>query len=47
MTGVNGGMTYTISVVFIEAAAPYGYTETQGGICATVIIIAGFVGGCK
>lgn len=38
-------MFYAISVIIIQAAAPYGYTDQQGGIAMAVLTIAGYVGG--
>lgn len=45
VAGVNCGMFYAISVIIIQAAAPYGYTDQQGGIAMAVLTIAGYVGG--
>lgn len=38
-------MFYAISVIIIQAAAPYGYTDQQGGIAMAVLTIAGYIGG--
>ena len=38
-------MFYAISVIIIQAAVPYGYTDQQGGIAMAVITIAGYAGG--
>ncbi|KAI9321652.1 major facilitator superfamily domain-containing protein [Dichotomocladium elegans] len=45
MTAVNAGMYFTIAVVIIEAAAPYGYSEQQSGIAGALLMFSGFVGG--
>ncbi|CDS05286.1 hypothetical protein LRAMOSA07815 [Lichtheimia ramosa] len=45
VAGVNCGMFYAISVIIIQAAAPYGYTDQQGGIAMAVLTIAGYIGG--
>ncbi|KAI7885413.1 MFS general substrate transporter [Lichtheimia hyalospora FSU 10163] len=45
VAGVNCGMFYAISVIIIQAAVPYGYTDQQGGIAMAVITIAGYAGG--
>lgn len=47
MASFNGGMAFTYSVVLIEAIAPYGYSEWEGGICVGVLTVSGFLGGRK
>lgn len=42
---VNAGMFYTMTVVIIEAAVPYGYNEQQSGIANALLMISGFAGG--
>ncbi|KAI7882838.1 MFS general substrate transporter [Lichtheimia hyalospora FSU 10163] len=42
---VNAGMFYTMTVVIIEAALPYGYNEQQSGIANALLMIGGFAGG--
>ncbi|KAI9484967.1 major facilitator superfamily domain-containing protein [Zychaea mexicana] len=44
-TAVNVGMFFTICVVVIEAATPFGYTEQQSGIAASMLMLSGFIGG--
>ncbi|KAI8144123.1 major facilitator superfamily domain-containing protein [Fennellomyces sp. T-0311] len=45
LTAVNAGMYFTISVVAIQATAPFGYTEQQSGIAASILMLSGFIGG--
>ncbi|CDH53564.1 cell surface receptor mfs transporter [Lichtheimia corymbifera JMRC:FSU:9682] len=42
---VNAGMFYTMTVVIIEAAVPYGYNEQQSGIANALLMLSGFAGG--
>lgn len=42
---VNAGMFYTMTVVIIEAAVPYGYNEQQSGIANALLMVSGFAGG--
>ncbi|KAI9321646.1 major facilitator superfamily domain-containing protein [Dichotomocladium elegans] len=41
-SAINCGMFYAISVIIIQAAAPYGYTDQQGGIAMAVLTISGY-----
>ncbi|KAG2198674.1 hypothetical protein INT47_001813 [Mucor saturninus] len=45
LASVTIGMVFTISVLVIEAITPYGYTDQQAGLCASVIVISGCFGG--
>lgn len=45
IASVSIGMVFSVSVLVIEAISPYGYTEQQAGICASIIVFSGFLGG--
>ncbi|KAI7849847.1 major facilitator superfamily domain-containing protein [Circinella umbellata] len=45
LTAINGGMYFTMSVVVIEAATPFGYSEQQSGIAASLLMLGGFISG--
>ncbi|KAI8096953.1 major facilitator superfamily domain-containing protein [Halteromyces radiatus] len=45
LASLNMGMAYSVSVLIIEAIMPLGYSDQDAGICAAMIVIAGFVGG--
>ncbi|KAI8377521.1 uncharacterized protein BYT42DRAFT_593777 [Radiomyces spectabilis] len=45
LSSIVMGMTFSISVLIMEAIVPYGYTEQQAGVCAAVIVLLGFLGG--
>ncbi|KAI9475453.1 MAG: major facilitator superfamily domain-containing protein [Benjaminiella poitrasii] len=45
LCAVNAGMAFSVSVLIMEAIAPFGYSERQSGYCAASLTIAGFVGG--
>lgn len=45
IASVTIGMVFTVSVLVIEAITPYGYTDQQAGLCASVIVISGCFGG--
>lgn len=40
-------MVFSVSVLIIEAISPYGYTDQQAGICASIIVFSGIFGGGK
>ncbi|KAI9475399.1 MAG: major facilitator superfamily domain-containing protein [Benjaminiella poitrasii] len=42
---VSMGMPGAVSVLIIEAIAPYGYSEQQAGLGAAIIVFSGCVGG--
>ncbi|KAI9356331.1 major facilitator superfamily domain-containing protein [Pilaira anomala] len=39
------GMVFSVSVLIIEAITPFGYTDQEAGLCASVVVISGFIGG--
>lgn len=45
ITSFNAGMFFAISVIVVQAAAPYGYTETQTGVGGSLSAVAGYLGG--
>lgn len=45
ITSFNAGMFFSISVTVVQAAAPYGYTESQTGLAGSLSAIAGYLGG--
>ena len=45
LTAVNAGMYFTMTVVIIEASTPFGYSEQQSGIAASLLMLGGFVSG--
>ncbi|KAG2215628.1 hypothetical protein INT46_006232 [Mucor plumbeus] len=45
ITSVSMGMVFSVSVLIIEAISPFGYTEQQAGLCASLIVFSGCFGG--
>jgi hypothetical protein len=45
LASVTIGMVFSIATLVIEAISPYGYTEQESGVCASVIVFSGFLGG--
>lgn len=41
------GAAYAYGVLIMQAITPYGYTDEEAGICASVMVLSGFVGGSK
>ncbi|KAI9022282.1 major facilitator superfamily domain-containing protein [Phycomyces nitens] len=41
----NIGMSYSVSVLVMQAIMPYNYSAQESGICAAVIVLGGFFGG--
>ncbi|KAI9301466.1 major facilitator superfamily domain-containing protein [Cunninghamella echinulata] len=39
------GAAYTYGVLIMQAITPYGYTDEEAGICASIMVASGFVGG--
>jgi hypothetical protein len=42
---VNLGMVFSVSVLIIEAIAPFGYTDQQAGLASAIVVLAGYPGG--
>jgi hypothetical protein len=47
MTSVSIGMVLSVSVLIMEAIAPFGYSDQQAGVCAAAVVLAGCLGGGK
>ncbi|KAG1165314.1 hypothetical protein G6F36_013418 [Rhizopus arrhizus] len=47
MTSVTIGMILSVSVLIMEAIAPFGYSDQQAGLCAASVVFAGCLGGGK
>jgi FLVCR family MFS transporter 7 len=47
IASVTIGMVFSVSVLVIEAITPYGYTDQQAGLCASIIVVSGCFGGGK
>ncbi|KAG0764160.1 hypothetical protein G6F57_003323 [Rhizopus arrhizus] len=45
MTSVSIGMVLSVSVLIMEAIAPFGYSDQQAGVCAAAVVLAGCLGG--
>ncbi|KAI8884429.1 MFS general substrate transporter [Backusella circina FSU 941] len=42
---INLGMVFSVSVLIIEAIAPFGYSDQQAGLASAIVVIAGYPGG--
>ncbi|KAI8342158.1 major facilitator superfamily domain-containing protein [Chlamydoabsidia padenii] len=45
LASVDMGIAFSVSVLIIEAILPLGYSDQIAGVCASVVIFAGFAGG--
>ncbi|KAL0079732.1 major facilitator superfamily domain-containing protein [Phycomyces blakesleeanus] len=45
LCSTNIGMSYSVSVLVMQAIMPYNYSAQESGICAAVIVLGGFFGG--
>ncbi|KAI8973497.1 hypothetical protein BDF20DRAFT_907066 [Mycotypha africana] len=47
IASISMGLAFSVSVLIIEAIAPFGYSEQQAGICASLIVFSGSIGGIR
>ncbi|ORE15919.1 MFS general substrate transporter [Rhizopus microsporus] len=45
LASVTAGMTFSVSLLIIEALTPFGYSEQSSGLCAATVVLAGCIGG--
>ncbi|ORE06943.1 MFS general substrate transporter [Rhizopus microsporus var. microsporus] len=45
LASVTAGMTFSVSLLIIEALTPFGYSEQSSGLCAASVVLAGCIGG--
>lgn len=47
LASIDMGMGFSVSVLIIEAILPLGYSDQAAGVCASLVVFAGFAGGGK